>query len=423
MSPSSALAGTSSLEREARRHRPDATRVSVTRTVSILAGALAVVGLMAGCASSGGQLSSDSSHAKPAEQQAVPEPNADADVDLEAPGDSQAGSKPGTGAGEVTERSIRVTSDVRVKVEDIDSADQTLTDRVQQAKGHFDHRAISYGSHNNSAEYTVRIPAEGHDSFLASLGEFGTVTSATTDAEDVTLEKVDLESRIASLESSIKSLREMLEQAKSTSEMLEIERELSDREADLASLKSQLDVLNDEVTYSTVNITMSTEYSSTPTTQETGFFTGIQQGWEDMIASSTRFIERFGYALPGLILLALIGTGLWLAGLGKLIRRMIHGLKHARPNLTSPRSFRPNSGHQEAGHSQQPTGQPVPASIHQPTATTNASDQTTHAAPNTAISAAPTTATTSELDLDQHETLDGPANASDSPGPGSTVKY
>lgn len=360
---------TAHMTAQARPHSARAASLhpSVTRVIGALTCALAVLGLITGCASSGVQRSpADSHHGTSAQAPAPKEDAAAAD---------------GGGAGDVAERAIRVTSDVRVRVEDIDGADQALTERVQQAKGHFDRRAMTSGSNQQTAEYTVRIPADGHDSFVGGLDEVGTVTSATTNAEDVTLEKVDLESRIASLESSIKSLRGMLENAQTTSEMLEVERELANREADLASLQSQLDVLSDEVSYSTVNITMSTEYIAAPTTRETGFFAGIKQGWEDMVASSSRFIEWLGYALPGLMLLTLIGAGLWFAGLGNLLRRLLKSLKGPHTRIGFPQAGNPARSSQ-----QQPQGTmpPVDARAMPPKAPANAPDVVPSTAPGTA---------------------------------------
>ncbi|MFD2674334.1 DUF4349 domain-containing protein [Gulosibacter bifidus] len=318
-------------------------RARVTRLLGAVTTALAIIGLVAGCSS--GNSHSPGIGAAPDAYERVEEPGGGAAVPEQAAPDSGAGGAQGNQPA-IAERAIRVTTDIRIRVENLADATDRLELQVTELAGHFDHRSEEQGSSWASAEFTVRIPADAHDKFVGQIGELGEVKSTQTNAEDVTLEKVDLESRIASLESSIKSLRGMLEKAANTTEMLEIERELGDREAELASLKSQLEVLNDEVSYSTVNITMSTD-SSQIEPEATGFWAGLQEGWEDFMKSIDRFIERFGYALPGLVLIGILFVAAWFAGLRKVVARIRNEFAKARrARRNAPATPQSNTGPQ-----------------------------------------------------------------------------
>lgn len=288
-------------------------RQRAQRFFAALIGALAVVGLVSGCTAASTTPPEGVSH--PNEQYVDDHGGAQAEQDP-APG-AEAGEQ----AAATAERAIRVNTEVRMRVDDLAAASSALDERVNAASGHFDNRAEEHGSHYATATFTIRVPADAHDGFVHKLADLGEVTSTQTDAEDVTLTKVDLESRIASLESSIKSLRGMMEEAKSTSEMLEIERELSDREEELASLKSQLEVLNDEITYSTVTITMSTDASAVEA-PEVGFMAGLSEGWNNLLETLSKTVQGLGYALPGILIAVVLGLVIWFAGLRRLVRRI-----------------------------------------------------------------------------------------------------
>lgn len=272
-------------------------------------GVLALVGLLSACAVGPGSGGADHSVSEP--QQAGPDVGGAYD---EAAPDEQAAD------GATAERAVVTTTSAYLTVTDVPGAVSALTSLVDEYGGFIEARDEQLDGSRPSAYVTTRIPADRHDEYVAALGEFGEVASLQSSAEDVTLTKVDLESRISALESSIASLESMLEATDNVTELLEVEEQLSARQAELQSLESQLEVLDEDVSMSTVTVNFSTEYVAPDDTGS--FWDGLTKGWHDFVQSLARFIEGLGYALPGLVLLAAIVALLWFAVFRRLVRRM-----------------------------------------------------------------------------------------------------
>lgn len=302
------------------------------RLLASLTGGLALVGLLTACAVGPGA-SSGSSDQQISDPQQEYAPNEGGAQDEAAP-QEQAGD-----ADTTAERAVITTTSAYVTVTDVPGAVSALRALIDEYGGYIEARDESLDSSRPSAYITVRVPADDHDAFVAELGEFGEVTSLQSSAQDVTMEKVDLESRISALESSITSLEAMLEATDNVTELLEVEEKLSERQAELQSLESQLEVLEDDVSMSTVTVNFSTEYAAPDDGDGGTFLDGLGQGWHDFVSSLGRFVQGLGYAIPGLVIFAIIIAVLWFAVVRRLIRRARRGRGH-------PGNGRGNSGPQ-----------------------------------------------------------------------------
>lgn len=326
------------------------------RLLASLTGGLALVGLLTACAVGPGASSS-------AGDQQVSDPQQDY-----APSDGgaqdEAAPQEQTGdSGTTAERAVITTTSAYVTVTDVPGAVSALRGLTDKYGGYIEARDESLDSSRPSSNVTVRVPAEDHDAFVAELSEFGDVTSLQSSAQDVTMEKVDLESRISALESSITSLEAMLEATDNVTELLEVEEKLSERQAELQSLESQLEVLDDDVAMSTVTVNFSTEYTSPDDDNGGTFLDGLGQGWHDFVSSLGRFVQGLGYAIPGLVIFALIISVLWFAVIRRLIRRARRGRGGARPGRANPGPQGPSwpagpSEPQQAGPQQSAPQQP-----------------------------------------------------------------
>ncbi len=109
-------------------------------------------------------------------------------------------------------------------------------------------------SYNRNAIYTLRIPAEKLDEFLTKAGENGKITNITEEQKNVTLDYVDLESRISALNSERETLTKLLEKAESLENVLAIQERLLEVIYEYESYTAQLRVLENRVSYSTVTM-------------------------------------------------------------------------------------------------------------------------------------------------------------------------
>ncbi|WP_181064214.1 DUF4349 domain-containing protein [Pseudoclavibacter sp. AY1F1] len=264
-------------------------RTSYRRLGAATAIALSAL-LLAGCASSGTS-ASESAGAPQGLAQEYAGPEAMSDASQE-------------------NRDVVTTGYVGIQTGDVPGAREKVEALVEARDGRIDARSET-GGDSISAQLTARVPAADYDTFITELREVGEVVSVETTAVDVTLQKTDLASRVATLEASVTSLRGMLSSATEVDDLLAIETTLTERTSELQSLRAQLEVLEESIAYSTVSISISSDAPS-PGDEPAGFLAGLQDGMAALFRGFAAFWTAFGFALPGLVLLAVFGAAAWL---------------------------------------------------------------------------------------------------------------
>ena len=134
----------------------------------------------------------------------------------------------------------------------------------------------------------------------------------------MTLQVTDLNTRIASLQSSLDDLLALQSQATNVSDLITVEAAIAQRQAELDSLVAQQTYLNDQVGMSTIGVTISGAVGSTPTNQS--FWDGLVAGWNSLAVAGAALIVGLGFALPWILLLAVIGAVVF-ASVVALVRR------------------------------------------------------------------------------------------------------
>ena len=158
---------------------------------------------------------------------------------------------------EKTDEKIIKTVDVSVQTKEYDAYISSLTASVTALGGYIENSSADFGNGYSSrrfATYTVRIPADKLDAFITSAGEKGTIISKTENQQNVTLEYVDLESRIEAYKTEKQTLTNLLEKAESLDNVLAIQERLSEVNYQIESYTSQLKILANRVSYSTVTL-------------------------------------------------------------------------------------------------------------------------------------------------------------------------
>ncbi len=100
----------------------------------------------------------------------------------------------------------------------------------------------------------MRLPAAGLRKAMDELGELGIVQSRSLQAEDVTAEYVDLESRIEVLVDTQVQLLALLEKAKTVEEALHVRRALDDVTLELEAALGRMRQLTNLVSFSTLTV-------------------------------------------------------------------------------------------------------------------------------------------------------------------------
>ena len=181
------------------------------------------------------------------------------------------------------------------------------------------------GVYRRSAKYTVRIPAEKLNAFLSASQQLLNVTYSHSTSENITAEYYDIQSRLEVLRTERDALNAMLEKATDVDSMLSIRDRLYNVIEEIESYETRLRVYDSLVSYSTVYLTVDevVEYTKVQVEEPTWgerLIEAFKESWEDFAEGFQDFTVGFLYAIPTLLVLAVIATGVALI-LRVIIRR------------------------------------------------------------------------------------------------------
>jgi hypothetical protein len=108
----------------------------------------------------------------------------------------------------------------------------------------------------NMSQVVLRLPAAKLKPAMAELATLGVVEARTLQAQDVTAEYVDLDSRIKVLRQTQTQLLELLEKAKTVEEALHVRRALDQVTMELEVALGRMRQLSDLIAYSTLTVTL-----------------------------------------------------------------------------------------------------------------------------------------------------------------------
>ena len=220
-----------------------------------------------------------------------------------------------TNVGEVPQlegQKLITTVEVNAETEDLDELMGELNDRIAGLGGYIEYQNTYYGSaysthRYRSANMTIRIPAEQLGDFLQHVEGLSNVVSKQQSQENVTLQYVDTESRVAALTAERDRLMELLEQAGDLSDLLKIEERLTEVLYELESTTAQLRSLDNQVSYATVELYIDEVTAYTPTQERTVWQrigAGFGENLRDMVESLEDFFVWLVTYSPQLILIA-----------------------------------------------------------------------------------------------------------------------
>ncbi len=184
----------------------------------------------------------------------------------------------------------------------------------------FEIREGQYG-----ANMTLRVPEKRFETVMERLEELGKATNIETRSEDVTMEYVDLESRLNNQKAQEERLIEILDKAETVEEILDVERELHRVRGEIESMTARLNRLEDLVSYATINLNLREEAVPTGSVSP-GAFENLSTRMGEAFIGSINFILNalsvlivaMAAILPVLIVLFVAAIVIWL-----LVRRII----------------------------------------------------------------------------------------------------
>jgi PBP1b-binding outer membrane lipoprotein LpoB len=290
------------------------TGMTGRRGRALAGAALTGVLLLSGCSAAESGSSTSGARAADAAAPAAAPPKAAGTAGAGAGQEKTTGSAaPGTDA--AAGRAIAYTG--RMTVESADPA--AIAARARQlavAAGGFVGGESESGGGTGSyrAELVLRVPSAGYERMLDQLAALGTVLSRTSQADDLTQQVVDVESRVKTQQASVDRVRALLADAKSLADVVSLESELTRREADLESLRRQQQELSAQTSLSTITVDLQrTAAAPAPKAAPRGFWAsighGFAGGWHVLLTLLRALAIGFAVLAPFLVVLL---PGAWL---------------------------------------------------------------------------------------------------------------
>lgn len=209
-----------------------------------------------------------------------------------------------------TAQKIIYNADINMESTDFDAAQDTLLAAVDDCGAWMEYSSLSGDAkdHDRYAYYTVRVPVENYRTFLAAVGEAGSVLDLSETAENITSSYIDVQARLSALEAQRDRLNELADQAETTADLLEIESQLSDVQYQLENYTRQLKNMDQQVSYSTVDIRLSEVATLTPTGTTFGerVVDAFADGWRGFVVFLQGFVLAVIYLWPVLLVVGII---------------------------------------------------------------------------------------------------------------------
>ncbi|MDH6127875.1 DUF4349 domain-containing protein [Kitasatospora sp. GP82] len=168
-----------------------------------------------------------------------------------------------------------------------------------------------------SAHLTLKVPSASYEQTFDRVAGLGTVETRSSQAEDLTQQVVDIDSRLKSQQASVDRVRALMAEARSLSDVVSLESELSRREADLESLQHQQQELSGRTSLSTITLQLQKQ-TATPAARPgkaDGFWSSVGGalvgGWDVLVAILRGLLIACAALAPFLLLLAPLGALAW----------------------------------------------------------------------------------------------------------------
>jgi len=163
------------------------------------------------------------------------------------------------------ERKLIKRAYVRIRVENLDEADVSITDLLKKYAAY----SASTEVDENSRIYSLRVPAPQYDTFLAEMNCMGRLIRRSESTEDVTLRYYDLEGRLEMKRELLKTFQSYLTRARNIEEIMSVEARIAELQNDIEGTGVQLRHLTNRVDYATIDLNLIGPASAQQTQSET----------------------------------------------------------------------------------------------------------------------------------------------------------
>jgi len=155
-------------------------------------------------------------------------------------------------------RKIIKTGTLNLEVKDLQDEKRRVDALVRSVNGYYEKENLRGTNNKDIYTLTIRVPSDSFQRFLTGIELGGNeIVHKTIEAKDVTLEYVDLETRLENKRLYMAQYRELLKSARSMEDILKITERVRRLEEEIESAVRRLRYLSNQVSYSTLHLTLS----------------------------------------------------------------------------------------------------------------------------------------------------------------------
>lgn len=226
--------------------------------------------------------------------------------------DAKSNAAAGNGNVELNEKLVKTVS-MCIETKEFTDCMESLKSAAIANGGYIENSDVNssgYYNYNGTryASITFRIPADKLDAFLQGTEEKGKVVSKLENVENVTMEYVDVESRIKACETERDSLLEILKKATTVADIISVRERLTEVNYEIESYTARLRVLENRVSYSTVTVNINEVQRVTE--EETSLGAEIKnrffESWDSLVEFARSFVVWLIGGIPVLVPLAVV---------------------------------------------------------------------------------------------------------------------
>jgi len=200
------------------------------------------------------------------------------------------------------ERKLVKRANIKIRVDNLNETGSAITGLLEK----FNAYSASTIIEENAYTYSLRVPSQKYEVFLAEMDGMGRTIRRTESTEDVTVQYYDLEGRLTTKKELLRTFQSYLGKAKTIDEILSVERRISELQYDIDGTGKQLRALADRVDYASIELTILGPVVSTPY-QKTTFGERIKELFGNfngfLSAIALIIISIVIYGIPILLLL------------------------------------------------------------------------------------------------------------------------
>ena len=196
------------------------------------------------------------------------------------------------------DRKIVQTTTVDVGVEDVARTFTDIIASAEAAGGFVSTSVFSNNDDEQSADLTIRVPADQYQSVLAIVRRSGDVSNEASDARDVTEEYTDLQARLRTLEATEQRYLELLAKAGNINDILTVQDRLDGVRGQIEQALGRIELLDHLTDLATITVHLRSIVAADSGGGGTGPMEAAQEAWDASLATLG------GLAIVGLVVVA-----------------------------------------------------------------------------------------------------------------------